>query len=141
MSSPPLLDLTGKVRKTQTYYFANGVLADIWKGEWSRGSMRQTVRYFSFLPRFNTNWHLQVAVKVIRDVRDNMDYFEMLKMVSLAATNILTMCSRLPRSCYGREKSGAGWTIPTSRPFMAFVLIWVRPLLPVLSAHITRTET
>jgi hypothetical protein len=95
---------------------------------------------FSFQPRFNTNWHLQVAVKVIRDVRNNIDDFEVLKLVSLATTSILVVCSLLPRSYYGREKSGAGWTIPTSHPFMASVLIWVHPLLPVLSAHITKTE-
>lgn len=35
MPSFNLQDLTGKVRKTEKYYFANGGLADIWKGEWS----------------------------------------------------------------------------------------------------------
>ncbi len=41
--SPFLQDLTGKVRKTEEYYFANGGLADIWKGEWSRRGSKQIV--------------------------------------------------------------------------------------------------
>lgn len=43
MPSFRLQDLTGKVRKTEKYYFANGGLADIWKGEWSRRGLKQTV--------------------------------------------------------------------------------------------------
>jgi len=96
---------------------------------------------FRFFLGSTLKLHLQVAVKVIRDFRNNIDDFETLKMVSLAAKSVFIVCSLLSRSCYGREKSGADWTIPTSRPFMASVLIWVHPLLPVLSAHISRTET
>jgi len=54
VSSPPQ-DLTGES-------FAIGGLADIWMGEWSRESSTQIV-----------------AVKVIRDVRCNTEYFERLK--------------------------------------------------------------
>jgi len=43
MSSLRLHDLTGKVRKTEKYYFANGGLADIWKGELSTRGLKQIV--------------------------------------------------------------------------------------------------
>jgi hypothetical protein len=43
MPSPALLDLTGKIRKTQAFCFAIGVLADIWMGELSRGTVKQIV--------------------------------------------------------------------------------------------------
>ena len=43
MSSFHLQDLTGKVRKTETYYFANGGLSDVWKGEWSRENEKEIV--------------------------------------------------------------------------------------------------
>ena len=81
----PLQDLTGQVRKTETYYFANGSLADIWKGEWSRRiSTKQMVRniFIPFLSKQTTNLLFQVAIKVIRDVSNNVDYFELLKMAS-----------------------------------------------------------
>jgi hypothetical protein len=49
MSYCCLQDLTGTVRKTDKYYFANGGLADVWKGEWSHGTSRQLVkRIFGF---------------------------------------------------------------------------------------------
>lgn len=42
----PTQDLTGTVRKTESHYFANGGLADIWKGEWTReGGSREIVRH------------------------------------------------------------------------------------------------
>jgi hypothetical protein len=42
-----LMDLTGKVRKTQAYYFTNGELADvIWLGEWSRGNLYNPLHFF-----------------------------------------------------------------------------------------------
>ena len=82
MPASPPLDLTGQVRKTQAYYFANGGVADIWMGEWLQDNTQKIVQYFPFLLAFNTDWHGQVAVKVMRDVCSNADYFEWLKIVS-----------------------------------------------------------
>jgi hypothetical protein len=44
MPASPPLDLTGQVRKTQAYYFANGGVADIWMGEWLQDNTRKIVQ-------------------------------------------------------------------------------------------------
>lgn len=71
MSSLCLQDLTGKVRKTEKYYFANGGLADIWKGELSIKGSRQTV-----------------AIKVIRSAWSRSDQHEQLKMKLLREAKV-----------------------------------------------------
>lgn len=37
-------DLTGKVMKADKYYFANGVVSDVWRGEMSKGGTKQIVQ-------------------------------------------------------------------------------------------------
>jgi hypothetical protein len=39
-----MLDLSGKVKKTESHYFAFGGFADIWKGEWDDDEAGQRVQ-------------------------------------------------------------------------------------------------
>ncbi|KIM82575.1 hypothetical protein PILCRDRAFT_7939 [Piloderma croceum F 1598] len=71
MSSLRLQDLTGMVRKIEKYYFANGGLADIWKGELSTRGSTQIV-----------------AVKVIRSAWSRSDQHEQLNMKLLREAKV-----------------------------------------------------
>jgi hypothetical protein len=79
-----LNNLTGMVRKTQSYYFAYSGLTEIWKGEWSRGRSKLIVQCHSIFASAKTDPPAQVAIKVIRGGSSGMaNDFEELDMVSI----------------------------------------------------------
>ena len=135
-------DLTGKVRKIDKYYFANGGLADIWRAELSRGSSRRIV-YSSLYSNLLVHSHLQcqVAVKVIRSAWSKGDHLETLKTVRLhVQLTIPTLYSLVSRNFYGRRRFGASLIIPTLHPSTASVSIWERHQHRVWFVLTLRTE-
>ena len=73
-----------------------------------------------------------MAVKVIRDVRDNIDYFEVLKMVSLAATSILMVCSLLSQKLLREGKVWSRLDHPNITPFIGVCFDLGLPSAPCL---------
>lgn len=46
-------DLTGQVKKTEPYYFANGGFADIWRAEWKEGSGEKVHKVSTLFAKFD----------------------------------------------------------------------------------------
>jgi hypothetical protein len=80
-------DLTGKVSKTEKYYFAYGGFADVWKGEYysTDAEKPNLVNEPSISPQIpaisDLNPLFQVAIKVIRGAWHDPEYLQRLTRV------------------------------------------------------------
>jgi len=104
------MDLTGKVRKTQAYYFTNGELADvIWIGEWSRRNLYNPLHFF-----------LSIQPEQRLGFSDGGEGYprRWQQCGPFRATRYIII-----RNCYERQKLGANRIISTSRPSMSSALI------------------
>jgi hypothetical protein len=141
MHSSRLQDLTGKVRKIQTYHFAVGGLADIWMGELSLGNSKQIVLWLCFQAIFliilfalsgcSQGYPRRLQQdRVFRTAQDGEFHPDVLTLYLLIL---------VPRNYSVRQNSGASWTTPTSHPSTVSASILVNRLHPLSFALTSRT--